>query len=165
MQKHIRISVLIAAAFIASALVCAAQEKDEVITFTQAPAAVQATIKKYATEAEIKKIEKGEDDGKIVYEVAITKSGKDSELTIARNGKLLSVEEVIALADVPKPAQQTINAQAGTAKIETVEKVTKDGRVSYEATFAKGEKKLKVEVNANGKVLSTEDVTEVKNPK
>ena len=162
MQKPIRLIEFIAVALIASALVCAAEEKDGGITLAQVPAAVQETIKKHATESEIKKIEKGEDDGKTVYEVAISKNGKDSELTIARNGKLLSVEEVIPLADVPKAAQKTINAQAGTAKIEAVEKVTKDGQVSYEATFAKGEKKLKVDVAANGKLLETEDVTDEK---
>src|ERR1051325_5294606 len=81
MQKPIRISELIAAVFIASALVCAAEEKDEVITFAQTPAAVQATIKKYATESEIKKIEKGEDAGKTVYEVAITNSARTKEHT------------------------------------------------------------------------------------
>jgi uncharacterized membrane protein YkoI len=159
MQKRIRISGLIAAVFIAGALSCGAEDKEEIITLANTPVPVQETIKKYATESQIKRIEKGEEDGKTVYEVAITKGGKDSELTISRNGKLLSVEEIIALADVPKPAQKTINTQAGSAKIETVEKVTEDGKVSYEATFAKGEKKIKIAVAANGRLLETEDVT------
>src|SRR5690348_8446897 len=84
----------------ASASCAWAEEKDEVVTMAQVPDKVQQAVKKYASQSEIKKIEKGDVDGKLAYEFEIEKSGKKSEVTLLPSGDLLSTEEVVALADI-----------------------------------------------------------------
>jgi hypothetical protein len=154
------ISSLAAVAFIAgfTAPAAAAEEKDETVTLSQVPAKVQKAIVKYASETEIKKIEKGDVDGKKAYEFEIEKGGKKSEVTLLPNGKLLSTEEVVALADIPEVARKTINDQAAGGKIVSTEKVFEKGKTVYEAVIEKGSKQVEVTVATNGKVVGTEEV-------
>lgn len=133
-------------------------EKDEAVTLAQVPAAVQQTIKAYASEAEIKKIEKGDVDGKAAYEFEIQKGGKDSEVTILPDGQLLGTEEIISLAEVPEPARKTINDRAAGGKVDSVEKVVEKGKTVYEAVIETGGKKVELTVAPDGKLLGTEAV-------
>ena len=136
----------------------AAEEQDETVTMAQVPAKVQKAIKTYASEAEIKKIEKGDVDGKIAYEFEIEKDGKKSEVTILPNGKLLSTEEVVELADIPDAARKTINDHAVGGKVVSTEKVFEKGKTVYEAVIEKDGKKTEITVTPNGKVVGTEEV-------
>ena len=148
------------AAFTAPAF--ADEEKDEVVTMQQVPAKVQKAITKYATESEIKKIEKGDVDGQMAYEFEIEKDGKKSEVTLLPNGKLLSTEEEVALADIPEPARKTINEQAEGGKIISTEKVFEKGKTAYEAVIEKGGKKTEITVAPGGKLVGTEEVKDAK---
>ncbi len=134
------------------------KEADETITMAQVPPAVRETIKGYASEAEIKKIEKGDVDGRIAYEFEITKNGKDSEVTIYPDGKLLGTEEMVSLPEVPDAARNTINAQAAGGKLVSTEKVVEHGRTVYEAIIEKGGKKVEFVISPEGKVVATEKV-------
>jgi hypothetical protein len=138
----------------------AAEEKDETVTMQQVPADVQKAIAKYATESEVKKIEKGDVDGKMAYEFEIEKAGKKSEVTLLPNGELLATEEAIALADVPATARKTIEEQATGGKILSTEKVFEKGKTAYEAVIEKGGKKTEITVDPKGKLVGTEEVKE-----
>ena len=66
-------------------------EKD--IAFDKLPAAVQATIRKEAGDNKIEEIEEVSRDGKVVYYEAEWKTGgKEIEIKVDPNGKLLSKE-------------------------------------------------------------------------
>jgi uncharacterized membrane protein YkoI len=129
-----------------------AGEKDEVVSLSQAPAAVQATIKAQAGDGKIGKIVKGMDNGKTVYEATITKGSKTTDISVDPDGKLLSSEEMTSLKDVPTAVRKTIQAQAGTGEIKTVEKVTVDGKVTYEALVTKDGKDVEIAVTPDGKL-------------
>lgn len=133
-------------------------EADETVTLAQVPPAVKEAIKAYASESQISKIEKGDVDGKIAYEFAIPKNGKDLEVTIYPDGTLLGTEEVVVLSDVPAAAQMTINKQAAGNKIESVEKAVEHGVTTYEAIIDRGGKKVEVAVAPDGKLVGTEAV-------
>ena len=158
------ISSLAAMAFIAgfAAPAPATEEKDETVTLSQVPAKVQKAITKYASETEIKKIEKGDVDGQMAYEFEIEKGGKKSEVTLLPNGKLLSTEEAVALADIPEAARKTINDQAAGGKIASTEKVFEKGKTVYEAVIEKDGKKTEITVAPGGKLVGTEEVVEGK---
>jgi uncharacterized membrane protein YkoI len=134
----------------------AAEEKDETVTLSQTPEKVQKTIKAFASETEIKKIEKGDMDGKMAYEFEIEKAGKKSEVTILPNGKLLGTEEEVALSDIPEAARKTINDQAVGGKIVATAKVVEGGKTVYEAVIEKDGKKAEITVKPNGKLVSAE---------
>lgn len=139
-----------------------AEEKEETVSWSQVPAAARQTIKAHAPETAIKKIEKDTEAGKVSYEFQIIQDGKKSEITVAADGKLLTVEDEVALADVPAAVRQTIQAQATGGKLGTLEKVTEDGETTFEAKVEKDGKKLEITMAPDGKITGTEDVTKEK---
>lgn len=141
----------------------AAEENDETITMDQVPQVVKDTLKKYAAESEVKKIEKGSDDGTKVFEFDIEKSGKKFEVAITPKGKFWGQEEDMALSAMPDAAQKAIQTEAGGGKISGGEKaVDRHQKVTYEANIEKDGKKYEIAVDDNGKVISKESASDEK---
>jgi uncharacterized membrane protein YkoI len=138
------------------------KESDETVSLSQVPPAVKETIKAYASESEIKKIEKGDVDGKTAYEFVIQKNGKDSEVTIYPNGNLLGTEEAVMLSEVPEAARNAINTHAAGGRLVSTEKVVEDAKTVYEAVVEKDGKKTEYSVAPDGRLVGTEKVKEGK---
>jgi len=66
------------------------EENEVKIKLSDCPAAVQETLKKEAGGAEIKEVDKETDDGKTVYKTDVTIDGKEVEIKVAEDGKLIS---------------------------------------------------------------------------
>lgn len=66
----------------------ASEAKEEKVTLEQVPAAVKTTIQ--AEGGKIEDIERQNDAGKVIYEADVIKDGKEIELRIAEDGKLVS---------------------------------------------------------------------------
>ncbi|MBC8217772.1 MAG: hypothetical protein H8E73_04850, partial [Planctomycetes bacterium] len=64
----------------------------EQVSIEELPQAVKATILERAQSGEIDKIERGSEDGQVIYEAEVTVAGKDVELKVAPSGKLLGKE-------------------------------------------------------------------------
>lgn len=133
-------------------------EKEAKITMDKVPEAVQQAVKKYATAAEIKGIEEADVDGTKVIEFDIQKNGKTSEIAFRPNGELFSIEEEVALADVPEAVQKTIAKLSKDAKAGTIDKVVQEGRTSYEIVIDKGGKKIEYTISPKGKITDKEEV-------
>ena len=155
--NHI-ISSLAALAIIAGIAVPAlGEEKDETIAFDKVPAKVKATLAKYAAEADVKKVEKGDEDGTKVYEFDIEQGAHKFEVTISKKGKYLGQEEDVDLSAVPDAAQKGLTTAAAGGKLSGFEKATDaEGKVTYEADLDKDGKKSEIAVDADGKVVRTE---------
>jgi len=155
--KHI-ISTLAALAIIAGiALPALGEEKEDTISFDKVPAKVKATLAKYATEADVKQVEKGDQDGTKVYEFDIEQGTHKFEVTISKKGKYLGQEEDVELSTIPDAAQKGLTTAAAGGKLSGFEKATDaDGKIAYEADLDKDGKKSEVSVDADGKVVSTE---------
>ncbi len=67
-------------------------DEQEQVSINELPKAVKATILKHAKGGEIKEIEREDEDGKIIYEAEVIIGGKEVELKVASNGRLLSKE-------------------------------------------------------------------------
>ena len=65
-------------------------EKEVKMTLDQVPAAVKATLLKEAGDAKIGNVDKVTDDGKTIYETDIKVGGKEFEIKVAEDGKLIS---------------------------------------------------------------------------
>jgi uncharacterized membrane protein YkoI len=135
-----------------------AAEADEKIAMGEVPPAVQQAVKTYATESEIKAIEKGDVDGTKVIEFDLEKNGKKSEIAFRKNGKLFSCEEEVALADVPEAVRRTINEEGAGGTIGTPEKVVREGKTSYEVLIEKAGKKTEFKISSAGNVTGREAV-------
>jgi hypothetical protein len=66
-------------------------------------------------------------------------------------------EVKMALADVPAPVRDTLAREAAGAKIETVDKETKDGQTIYETDVTIGGKEWEIKVDPNGKLISKKE--------
>ena len=155
--NHI-ISSLAALAIIAGIAVPAlGEEKEETIAFDKVSAKVKATLAKYAAEADVKKVEKGDEDGTKVYEFDIEQGAHKFEVTISKKGKYLGQEEDVELSAVPDAAQKGLTTAAAGGKLSGFEKATDaEGKVTYEADLDKDGKKSEIAVDADGKVVRTE---------
>lgn len=123
----------------------------------QVPQVVKTTLAKYASESEVKKVEKGDQDGKKVFEFDIEKDGRKFEVAISPKGKFMGTEEDVEFKDLPEVVQKSLTAQANGAKISGCEKaVDAKKKVSYEAEIEKDGKKTEVAVDADGKPLSSD---------
>ena len=67
-------------------------ESEEEITLEQCPAPVKATIMKEAKGGKIEEIEKEVENGVLLYEAEILIDGKEIEIKVAPDGKLLEKE-------------------------------------------------------------------------
>ena len=88
--------------------------------------------------------------GKTTYEVETTLDGKSRDFVLDTSGRLIEVEDEMAMDAVP-PAVKTALETHG--KILKVESVTRGKTVTYEGTVEKGGRKSEVAVDANGKRL------------
>jgi len=129
-------------------------DHDENIPFSQAPAAVQQTIK--GTGATVIKVEKATEDGKLQYEVkTMNGNGKIVEYVVKPDGSLDSTEEKTSLESLPGGVAGAAKMAVGDGTIRNVEKVTKAGNVTYEVGYktTKGDKNEAV-ITPGGKVIS-----------
>lgn len=131
------------------------KNKSELVTLAQTPEVVQKTIQQYATAADIKKIEKEEENGQMAYSIEIVKGGMESELDVAADGTLTSADEEMALGDAPEAVQKALAAQTGKA-IE-ISKLTEEGVVQYEATLEQNGEEQEISITAEGQVTAKND--------
>ena len=108
------------------------------------PAAVRNALPAQTKGAEIKNIMKETVKGKTVYEVETVTNGMTRDLILSGTGAVLETEEQVALESIPVASRKMLEAKARGAKIEKVEALTKNGKVSYEATINRNGKKSEI---------------------
>ena len=134
-----------------------AEEGDKPVKFEELPAAVAKAIKAAAGDAKLKGIVLGDEDGTPAYEATWTAGGHKHEIAVAKNGKVLSLEEIITLKEAPEAVQKAITAEAGSRKVLEVEKVIAKGKTVYEAEIKEGKGKVVVTFTEAGKVIEREN--------
>ncbi len=152
--KH---TLLLLAAIAVPHFVFAAEEGDKPVKFADLPPAVAKAMKDAAGDAELKDIELGDEDGTPAYEAVWTANGHKHEIAVAKDGTVLSLEEIISLKEAPEAVQAAITKEAGSNEITEVEKVIEKGTTSYEATIKQAKGKLVLKLSADGKVLEREN--------
>ena len=113
------------------------------------PVPVRATIENETKNATLKHVSKEIEKGRTQYEVETTVSGKSRDFLVDASGKLLEVEEEIALDATPAPVREALRKHGNVLKVETV---LREGTTTYEASVqgASG-RKSSVALDAQGK--------------
>ncbi|MDX1950670.1 MAG: PepSY-like domain-containing protein [Verrucomicrobiota bacterium] len=140
------------------------------VTMSNAPEAIRRAIRAHAGQNEIYSVTLTNRNNETVYEVEFRDDFRRNRLVIAKDGtvqRLLTnvVSPVIAAAvsdtatglrliDLPMAAQETIQAQAQSATIKTIEKRTKGGQVIYDVLFTENGEEKMVSVASDGLVMS-----------
>jgi len=152
---------IVALAF-ALSLPAFAGEKEEPVKFDKLPRAAQKAVKEQAGKGRVVAVSKETSAQGVAFEARIQQGKRTFEVSVSAEGKLLSIEEQVALKDLPEPVRKTMEEQAVGGKLSTIEKVTEDGKTIYEAKVTKSGKKTEIQVAEDGKLLKTEDVTKEK---
>ena len=117
------------------------------------PPAVQKTVQEQTKGATIVGLSKEVENGMTQYELETKVNGHTRDLLIDPEGKVLEVEEEVAMASLAAPVQTEIKKSLGTAKLLRLESVSKnDTLTGYEASVEKGGKKSSLSMGPDGKV-------------
>jgi uncharacterized membrane protein YkoI len=147
--------VCVAAVFILYGLAGAKEKK---LQKSDLPPAVQTTADQQSVGATVKGYASEVEHGNLQYEVELIVSGHSKDITIAPDGKLIEVEEEVALDSLPAPVRDALRKKAGAGRITKVESLTKHGSlVAYEAQVVSGKKHAEVQVDPAGKDLAHEE--------
>ncbi len=114
----------------------------------KAPKAVQNTVKRLVGTGTVVDLD-AEKDG--TYELEYTVQGVAKSAEIAKNGKVLELEEAVAVSTLPKAVTQSVKKLFPKGKTKRAETSTKHGRTVYELEVLQS-----VTISANGKVQEVE---------
>jgi uncharacterized membrane protein YkoI len=120
------------------------------------PPGAQSVIKSHTSGGTIEKITRKKEDDKHYYKVKYKKDGRESKLEVDEDGKVLKMEENLAMKDLPPAVQKTVKAKSAGGKIKELELETEDGKTFYEVEFEKDGKEHKVKIAKDGTVLENE---------
>jgi uncharacterized membrane protein YkoI len=138
-----------------------AQEAE--IPLDQVPKPVMDAGKAKFPGAKIREAAKEMENGKTVFELAITHEGHRMDVTFQEDGTLVLVETEVPEREVPVAVMQPIRTKYPGAKIDLVESVKKGPRLKQEADYYEfhlttaDKKSVEVEVDGKGKILNTEE--------
>lgn len=151
--------VALSVSILLAAVAWAADEKEEKVALDKVPKPVQDAAKAKFPKAELVGAEKEEEDGKTVYEVALKDHGSTVEIIITPEGKILAIEKVVTVKDVPKVVTEALESRHAKATIKKIEQIIKEDKLnSYEFLIvAADKKKWEVVFDPKGKFLNEEE--------
>jgi len=140
------------------AVLTAAQAQEKKIKREELPPAVEKTVAAQSQGATIKGFSTEVEEGKTLYEVELTVNGHGKDISMDKEGKIVEVEEEVAMDLLPAEVKAGLTKAAGSGTIAKVESLTKAGKlVAYEADVKNGSKHSEVQVGPNGNKLAHEE--------
>jgi uncharacterized membrane protein YkoI len=140
------------------AVLTTAQAQEKKIRREELPPAVEKTVTEQSQRATIKGFSTEVDKGKRLYEVELTVNGHGKDISMDKDGKIVEVEEEVAMDSLSPDVKAGLTRAAGSGTITKVESLTKGGKlVAYEASVKNGPKHSEVQVGPNGEKLAHEE--------
>lgn len=142
--------------------------------FNSLPTSVQKAIRSQAPESEIASISQTTENGVQAYKVEFQKEGKNSQMIVANDGRILSsdyptkpngiVQDVqkaltptgavgTKFSALPEKVQATIRAKSPNAQIADISRHEDNGRVYYEVSFEDTGKNPTIRVADDGTLI------------
>jgi hypothetical protein len=149
------LKTLLFSAVMMSLVAAQANAQEKKLQRKDLPAAVEKTVAEQSKGATIKGFSTETENGKKIYEMALTVDGKSRDISMDANGNVLEVEDEVALDSLPAAVKDGLLKAAGKGTIGMVESLTKGGKlVAYEAQVKTGTKRSEVQVGPDGKKLA-----------
>jgi uncharacterized membrane protein YkoI len=118
------------------------------------PPAVQKTADEQSKGATVRGYAKEMENGKVEYEVETIVNGHTRDVSMDPDGRILEIEEEVALDTLPTAVREGLQKKAGKGAITKVETITKhDTLVAYEGQVRTAGKRSEVQVGPDGKPL------------
>ena len=136
---------------------------EEKVPLDKVPKAILDSVKARFADGKLTGAGKEVEDGKPVYEVSLKLNGKNIDVTLTPEGKLLGIEKEIAAKELPKAVAKTLKEKYPKAEYKMVEEVIKvkkgvEKLEYYEVLLVTAAKKnVEVTVSPNGKINNEED--------
>jgi uncharacterized membrane protein YkoI len=140
-----QIGRLMAVLSVLSAAVAIAEQK---VQMKDLPPAVQQAVQANLNGGTLKGLSKEVEKGRTQYEVESTLNGRARDFLLDTAGRLIEVEEELAMDAVPVAVKAAAEARGKVLKIESV---TRGKTLTYEAQIEKNGKKSEVALDADGK--------------
>jgi hypothetical protein len=121
------------------------------------PAAVRSSFEKAFAKATINGCIKDVEKKTTTYEITSTEGETTRNVRFHADGRVMEVEEPVAIGNVPEPAKQAVSKKYPKGEITLVEKVTRDQQVLYEFRVKQGKRTLQIGFDANGKEVKSKD--------
>jgi hypothetical protein len=135
-------------------LVIPAASSERKIKRSDLPAAVQAAVAAQSHGAKVRGFAEEKENGQTYYEAELQVSGHSKDVLMDPEGKVVEVEEEVALGALPASVREGLLAKAASSKLVKVESLTKQGKlVAYEAQVIANGKKSEIQVGPDGKPL------------
>jgi uncharacterized membrane protein YkoI len=145
-QKPTGVIVLIAGVLLCGTVYGA----EESITLEDLPSAVRTAAEAQSAGATVRGYSREVEDGMTHYEMELALNGRTRDVIFSADGSVVAVENEVTLAEVPEAAQSAIEAAVGSGQLESVETITENGTMSYEAIVSRNGTESEVKVNAKG---------------
>ncbi len=128
---------------------------DEGIKPSDVPAVVKDGLKAKFPNAEIKSAEKGEEEGKPIFELTISSDHHDIDVTLSPKGEILSYEKTLKVNERPKAMKKSLNAKYPRATVQVIEEVWEHDKLTgYEGIIiTPDKKKVEVTFDPKGKLI------------
>jgi uncharacterized membrane protein YkoI len=137
------------------AVLTIAQAQEKKIKREELPPAVEKTVSEQSKGATVKGFSTEVENGKTLYEVELTANGHGKDISMDKDGKIVEVEEEVAMDSLSPAVKASLTKAAGSGKITKVESLTQGGKlVAYEADVTSGTKHSEVQVGPNGQKLA-----------
>ncbi len=133
----------------------AAQDTEVRVAMKDLPAPVRQTVTEQRKGAVLRGLSKEVENGQTFYEAELKVNGHNKDVLIDPAGKVVQVEEQVALSSLPPAAKSEIVKRAGKGRIVMVESITKDNAViAYEAHVKTAGKISEIKVDPDGKPIT-----------
>jgi len=121
------------------------------------PKAITSAVTKAFPKSTIRACKAEKEHGHDQFEARIVKAdGNKAEIDVAPDGKILQVEEIVPLGQVPAVVMKAFAARYPRAKATRAEKQSADKSVSYEIAFDQGSERKEATFDATGKFVEEE---------
>ncbi len=130
---------------------------EEPVKKSDLPAMVQKAADAESAGASVLGYTREKEHGRTEYEVQLMVGDHTKDVTIDPQGRVLEIEEQVAVDELPANVFHGLSAQARKGKITKVESLTKQGRiVAYEAQVSGG-KRAEIQVGPDGQKLAHQE--------
>lgn len=128
----------------------------QVASLLDLPAPARATIERLTAGGRIKKIDKEETGGKVIYDVEATVKDKDVEYDVAGDGTVLTAEESVPFASLPTVVQAAAVKYFGSAEGLKASREVENKSTFYEVEGKKGSSTIALKLLETGKIVEEE---------
>jgi len=126
------------------------------VSLSEIPSPARTTIERLTAGGEIKKIEKEEAGGKVIYDVEARVGDKDVEYDVASDGKVLTREESIAYDLLPVAVKTAVQKYFGSAEGLKASREIEEGKTFYEVEGSKAGATIALKLTETGKIIEEE---------